>query len=141
MFVDATDHVVVEEEGGERGIGMFVEWIVEEGRVVVRLDEKEEFVVRTEGVEGSFVAGLVGGDSVGVVDVSKVQVHIESPETPLTLVRESIHKVPSPTLPRLYLCLYVFVFQRVRVRGFMLGKRFYALFGNEVRSIERWRGY
>ena len=46
----------------------------------VKLDEDEIFEGRWEGVEGTLVNGVAGGEMVGVIDVAKLQVDVTSPQ-------------------------------------------------------------
>lgn len=74
-------------------IDFVVEFTLEEGKVFVRLDESEVFEGRWEGVEGTIVNGIAGGEMVGVIDVMKLQVDVTSPRTPRKVIHESIHRV------------------------------------------------
>jgi hypothetical protein len=76
-------------------IDLVVEFGVDEVQLDVKLDANAVFTGRCEGVEGTVVIGVAGGETVGVIDVSRIQVDIDSPDDPRKLLRESVHKVPS----------------------------------------------
>ena len=81
----------VEEEGDDQ-IDLVMEFALDEGRVKVKLDETDTFQGRWEGVEGTVVKGVAGGETVGVIDVTKIQVDVDSRENPCKILNESIQK-------------------------------------------------
>ena len=90
LFVEET---VEREEKDDEEINFVVEFALEEGRLRVKLDESEVFEGRWEGIEGTFVNGIAGGEMVGVVDVTKLQIDVNSPLSPRKVLHESIQRV------------------------------------------------
>jgi len=100
MALFLEDQVATAEEDSER-IDMVLEFAVGEGLFGVKLDVNEMFEGRCEGLEGTLVKGIAGGEIVGVVDVGKLQVDVEGLETSQTFLHESIKKVRLAFLSRL----------------------------------------
>jgi len=96
MFMEesAVENVLEDEEDGN--IDLVAEFTIEEGQVEISLGEGEVFEVRWDGVEGVIVNGVAsGGEMVGVVDVSKIQVDVSSLASIRKVLDEAIHKVLS----------------------------------------------
>jgi hypothetical protein len=90
LFVE--EAVPVESEVDDQ-IDLVMEFALDEGRVKVKLDEVDTFQGLWEGVEGTVVKGVAGGETVGVIDVTKIQVDVDSRENPCKILTESIQKV------------------------------------------------
>ena len=90
LFVE--EGVPAEDETDDR-IDLVMEFAVDEGRARVKLDEMDTFQGRWEGVEGTVVKGVAGGETVGVVDVTKIHVDVDSRANPRRILHESIQKV------------------------------------------------
>lgn len=91
MFLDDGGKAISVESKDK--IKFLVEFALEEGTVGVKLDEGERFEGQWEGVEGTIVNGVAGGELVGVVDMTKLRVDVVSPLSPRKVLHESIHKV------------------------------------------------
>ena len=122
MFMEESTVVELEKEDDQ--IDLVVEFALEEGKVAVKLDENEIFEGRWEGVEGTLVNGVAGGEMVGVIDVAKLQVDVTSPQSPRKVLHESINKVHIPQSELL-----------------ILGKRFHPINRITIRSFSRWTSY
>jgi hypothetical protein len=90
LFVD--DSVAEEVDDA---IDLVVEFGIDEVQLDVKLDVNASFTGRCEGIEGTVVMGIAGGETVGVIDVSRIQVDVDLPDDPRKLLRESVHKVLS----------------------------------------------
>jgi hypothetical protein len=93
LFVEETGPREVEEREDDK-IDLVVEFALEEGYVGVKLDENEAFEATWDGVEGTLVNGVAGGELVGNVEVTRIQVDVNSPESPRKVIHESFQKVP-----------------------------------------------
>lgn len=91
MAVFLEDQVATVEDA-ER-IDLVLEFALGEGLFGVKLDANEMFEGRCEGLEGTVVKGIAGGEIVGVVDVGKLQIDVEGLETSQKYLHESIRKV------------------------------------------------
>ena len=100
LFMEESVGETVKEEDDENGkIDMVVEFTIEEGQLGIALEGGEVFEVKCDGVEGTIVNGVAsGGEMVGVVDVTKIQVDVSSPSSLRKVLDESIHKVVIPIL-------------------------------------------
>jgi hypothetical protein len=96
MKIFMEESTVVELEKEDDQIDLVVEFALEEGKVAVKLDENEIFEGRWEGVEGTLVNGVAGGEMVGVIEVAKLQVDVTSPQSPRKVLHESINRVRIP---------------------------------------------
>ena len=94
LFVDETSGPLQKEREDDE-IDLVVEFVLDEGYVGVKLDESEAFEVTWEGIEGTLVNGVAGGELVGNVEVTTLQADVNSPEAPRKVLHESIQKVPS----------------------------------------------
>jgi hypothetical protein len=94
MFMEESTVVELEKEDDQ--IDLVVEFALEEGKVAIKLDENEIFEGRWEGVEGTLVNGVAGGEMVGVIDATKLQVDVTSPQSPRKVLHESINRVNIP---------------------------------------------
>jgi hypothetical protein len=92
MMLFVEESVPVEEEGDDQ-IDLVMEFALDEGKVRVKLDEMDTFQGRWDSVEGTIVKGVAGGETVGVIDVTKIQIDVDSRENPCRILHESIQKV------------------------------------------------
>ena len=92
LFVEESNAV---EPVDDQQIEFVVELVLEEGSVGVKLGEGEIFKGHWEGVEGTLIVGVAGGEVVGVVDVTKLQIDVISPRSPRKVLHESISRVQS----------------------------------------------
>ena len=113
LFVEES----AQEERDDEEVDFVVEFALEEGRLGVRLDDSEVFDGQWEGVEGTFVSGVAGGEIVGVVDVTKLQIDVNSPLSPRKVLHESIQRVHLFNTP------------------LMLGKRFKPIYRITIRAF------
>ena len=95
MFMEDA-FVPVESEREDDQIDLVVEFALEEGKLGIKLDESEVFEGCWEGIEGTLVNGVAGGELVGVVDVTKLRLDVTSPTTPRKILHESIRRVHFP---------------------------------------------
>lgn len=94
MFMEESvaENVYEDEEDGK--IDLVAEFTIEEGQMGISLGEGEVFEVKWDGVEGTIVNGVAsGGEMVGVVDVTKLQVNVSSRASVRKVLDESIQKV------------------------------------------------
>lgn len=91
LFLDDRDPMKQQPEKGN--IQMVMEFGFNEGRVEITLDEHEIFEARWEDVEGTIVKGIVDGETVGVIDISRVRIDVTSPDSQQPILDESIRKV------------------------------------------------
>lgn len=91
LFVEESAGPVEDEVDDQ--IDLVMEFALDEGRVKVKLDEMDIFQGRWEGVEGTVVKGVAGGETVGVIDVTKIRIDVDSRENPRRILYESIQKV------------------------------------------------
>lgn len=94
LFVEEAGEREVEEREDDK-IDLVVEFALEEGYIGVKLDENEAFEATWDGIEGTLVNGVAGGELVGNVEVTRIQVDVNSPESPRKVIHESIQKVPA----------------------------------------------
>jgi hypothetical protein len=96
-MAESVGETVKEEEDENGKIDTVVEFTIEEGQLGIALEGGEVFEVKCDGVEGIIVNGVAsGGELVGVVDVTKIQVDVSSSSSVRKVLDESIHKVILP---------------------------------------------
>jgi hypothetical protein len=94
MFMEESVVENVQEDEEDGKIDLVAEFTIEEGQVGISLGEGEVFEVKWDGVEGTIVNGVAsGGEMVGVVDVTKIQLDVLSPASIRKVLDESIQKV------------------------------------------------
>ena len=94
LFVGETGAPVQQEREDDQ-IDLVVEFVLDEGYVGVELDKNEAFEATWEGIEGTLVNGVAGGELLGNIEVTRLQAGVDSPESPRKVLHESIQKVPS----------------------------------------------
>ena len=85
----------VQQEREDDKIDLVMEFVLDEGYIGVKLDETESFEAAWEGIEGTLVNGVAGGELLGNIEVTRFQASVDSPESPRKVLHESIQKVPS----------------------------------------------
>lgn len=92
MMLFVEESVPVEDETDDQ-IDLVMEFALDEGRVRIKLDETDTFQGQWDSVEGTVVKGVAGGETVGVIDATKIQIDVDSRENPRRILHESIQRV------------------------------------------------
>ena len=83
----------VEDAHGDDKFDFLLEFTMAEGRISIKLDEKEHFEGKWEATEGTILKDIGSGEIVGVIEVPKLCIDVISPEAHRKIVHKSIDLV------------------------------------------------